>query len=139
MEAFDVGMINYAKYLIKKGRLFSPYYFNLIIGNIACAQPTLLHVGMMINDIPERSVISLGGIGNAQLPMNCVAVSMGYGVRIGLEDNIWYDDARTVLATNKTYLERIHNVIRSTNREMCGPSELRKKLGLKSGYGEYGC
>jgi hypothetical protein len=30
LEAFDAGMINYAKYLIKKGLLEPPYYFNLI-------------------------------------------------------------------------------------------------------------
>ena len=37
LEAFDLGMINYAKYLIRKGWVQPPYYFNLILGNIACA------------------------------------------------------------------------------------------------------
>ena len=31
LEAFDAGMINYAKYLIKKGILTPPYYVNLIL------------------------------------------------------------------------------------------------------------
>ena len=35
MEAFDLGMINYAKYLIRKELIIPPYYFNLILGNIA--------------------------------------------------------------------------------------------------------
>ena len=30
LEAFDVGMINYAKYLHKKGLINPPFYFNLI-------------------------------------------------------------------------------------------------------------
>jgi hypothetical protein len=38
LEVFDSGMINYAKYLEKKGLLQPPHYFNLIFGNIACAR-----------------------------------------------------------------------------------------------------
>ncbi|MFP3467853.1 3-keto-5-aminohexanoate cleavage protein, partial [Leifsonia sp. SIMBA_070] len=30
LEAFDVGMINYVKYLEKKGLIEPPYYFNLL-------------------------------------------------------------------------------------------------------------
>ena len=45
LEAFDVGMINYARYLEKKGLLEPPHYFNLLCGNIACAQADLLHAG----------------------------------------------------------------------------------------------
>ena len=44
LEVFDLGMINYAKYLEQKGLLEPPHYFNLIVGNIACAQADLLHV-----------------------------------------------------------------------------------------------
>ena len=42
LEVFDLGMINYAKYLIRKGFIKPPYYFNLILGNIACAQANML-------------------------------------------------------------------------------------------------
>ena len=50
LEAFDAGMINYAKYLEEKGLLVPPHYFNLLLGNIACAQADLLHAGIMIRD-----------------------------------------------------------------------------------------
>src|SRR5512133_3334346 len=33
LEAFDAGMINYAKYLIKRELIKPPYYFNLLLGN----------------------------------------------------------------------------------------------------------
>lgn len=138
LEAFDIGMINYAKYLIKKGLLKPPYYFNLIVGNIACAQADLLHAGVMLNDLPEDSVAALGGIGNAQLSINALAISMGYGIRIGLEDNIWFDAERTKLATNENYLLRAKGIATALDREICTPSELREILGLKKGFGEYG-
>jgi uncharacterized protein (DUF849 family) len=107
LEAFDVGMINYAKYLIKKGLLAPPYYFNLILGNIACAQPTLLHLGVMTNDLPAGSFWSVGGVGDYQLELNSVALAAGGGVRVGIEDNIWFDVDRTKLATNLELIERI--------------------------------
>jgi len=31
-----------------------PHYFNLLLGNIACAQADLLHTGVMIRDLPEK-------------------------------------------------------------------------------------
>ncbi|MCK4413385.1 MAG: 3-keto-5-aminohexanoate cleavage protein, partial [Candidatus Eisenbacteria sp.] len=101
LEAFDLGMINYAKYLIHKELIKPPYYFNLILGNIACAQATMLSLGLMINELPENSYWAVGGVGNSQLAMNAMALVAGGGVRVGLEDNIWYDEARTRLATNR--------------------------------------
>ena len=138
LEAFDVGMINYAHYLQRKGLLDPPFYFNLLLGNIASAQATLLHAGMMVNELPDASFWSLAGIGNAQLKMNSTAIAMGGGVRVGLEDNIWYDTQRTELATNTTLLERIHNLARVNERQIMTPAELRKQLNLKPGNGNYG-
>ena len=138
LEVFDSGMINYGKYMIRKGLLKSPYFFNLILGNIACAQADLLHVGMLLKDLPEGSLPILGGIGRAQLPMNAMAISMGYGIRIGLEDNIWLDEERTRYATNKDLLSRMHKISEAMERPICTASELRSMLKLKKGYGEYG-
>jgi uncharacterized protein (DUF849 family) len=138
LEVFDSGMINYAKYLITKNILSPPYYFSLILGNIACAQADLLHIGIMIRDLPEPSIFSLGGVGDAQLPVNSLAISMGYGVRVGLEDNLWYDRGRTKLASNLDLLLRVKELGRANEMEIMKPQEIRRILGLKSGNGEYG-
>ena len=107
MEAFDLGMINYAKYLIRKELITPPYYFNLILGNIACAQADMLGLGLMIRELPEGSIWSVGGIGDSQLGMNAMSLVAGGGIRVGLEDNIWFDKDRTKLATNRDLIERI--------------------------------
>ena len=138
LEAFDVGMINYAKYLAHKDLLEPPFYFNLLLGNIACAQATLLNAGMMINDLPDQSLWSLAGIGNAQLKMNSVAIAMGGGVRVGIEDNIWFDSHRTKLASNSELLQRINILTKANEREIMSPEEFRKYLNLKKGHGKYG-
>ena len=138
LEAFDSGMINYAKYLESKGLLQPPHYFNLLLGNIACAQADLLHAGVMIRDLPPQSYWSLAGIGDAQLPMNAVAIAMGGGVRVGLEDQIWYDRGRTRLARNTELLKRIHALAEANERTLMAPSELRQRLNLQAGNGDYG-
>ena len=131
-------MINYANYLAKRGLLRAPYYFNLLLGNIACAQADMLHAGVMVNDLPDDSYWSLAGIGDAQLPMNSMGVALGGGARVGLEDNIWYDRARTRLATNANLLERVHRLIEAHDRRVMTPCRLRELLALRPGNGEYG-
>jgi uncharacterized protein (DUF849 family) len=138
LEAFDAGMINYAKYLAKKGFLQPPHYFNLLLGNIACAQADLLHAGMMIRDLPPESYFSLAGIGNAQLMMNSVAIAAGGGVRVGLEDNIWYDPDLTRLAANGDLVRRIHRLADACERKVMSSGELRRRLTLEKGSGRYG-
>lgn len=138
LEAFDAGMINYAKYLEKKKLLEPPHYFNLIMGNIACAQADLLHAGLMIRDLPDHSVWSLAGIGNSQLVMNSIAIAFGGGVRVGLEDNIYFDARRTRLASNGELIKRIHNLAESNERKVMKSEELRKILKLNPGNGNYG-
>ena len=138
LEAFDAGMINYAKYLQRKGLLEPPHYFNLILGNIACAQADLLHAGIMIRDLPENSLWSLAGIGNSQLMMNALAIAAGGGVRVGLEDNIWFDSKRTRFTSNSDLLRRIHNLAEANERRIMTSAELRKLLNLQEGFGYYG-
>ncbi|MBR9844756.1 MAG: 3-keto-5-aminohexanoate cleavage protein [Algicola sp.] len=138
LEVFDAGMINYAKYLERKHLLQAPYYFNLLLGNIACAQADLLHTGVMINDLPKDSFWSLAGIGNSQLKMNSLAIAVGGGVRVGIEDNIWYDTARTKLATNSDLLERIHVIAKANERAIMTPEEFRSLMNLEPGNGRYG-
>lgn len=111
LEVFVLGMINYAKYLIKKNILGEKNYFNIMLGNISSAQNTLLHMGMMINDLPDNSYWSLAGIGAASYNTHLMAVASNSGIRVGIEDNIWLDRDRKKLATNSALLERAHKLL----------------------------
>jgi 3-oxoadipate:acetyl-CoA acetyltransferase len=129
LEAFDLGMINYAKYLISKNLIKPPFYFNLILGNIACAQANILSLGLMIKELPESSIWSAGGIGNWQLKMNAMALLEGGGVRIGLEDNIYFNNDRTVLATNINLVKRLATIAKALGKEPYSQKEAREVLG----------
>ena len=130
LEAFDVGMINYAKYLAHKGFITPPFYFNLILGNIACAQADAMSLGMMIDRLPDGSIWSAGGVGDAQLKVNVLGLVSGGGVRVGLEDNIWQSPAREVLATNTMLLSRINELAARLGITPATPVEVRNALGL---------
>ncbi len=130
LEAFDLGMINYSKYLIRRGLLTPPHYFNLILGNIACAQADMLHLGLMVKELPDHSIWSVGGIGDSQLKMNILSIISGGGVRVGLEDNIWYDVQRTKLATNYSLVERVVSIAKVMGFEPYTPNEARILFNL---------
>jgi 3-keto-5-aminohexanoate cleavage enzyme len=132
LEVFDLGMINYAKYLIKKGWIKPPYYFNLILGNIACAQANMLSLGLMISELPPGAIWSVGGVGDSQLRMNAMAIVAGGGVRVGLEDNIWYDEARTRLASNRDLVDRVLDIANAMGRQPFAQKTIREHLGLES-------
>jgi uncharacterized protein (DUF849 family) len=130
LEVFDLGMINYAKYLIRKKLIMPPYYFNLILGNIACAQADMLSLGLMVKELPENSIWSVGGVGNYQLKMNAMSLVAGGGVRVGLEDNIWYDEERKYLASNRELVERILFIAKALGRKPFTHKEAREVLDV---------
>jgi len=130
LEAFDLGMINYAKYLISKGLIRPPYYFNLLLGNIACAQADMKHLGLMVSELPPDSIWATAGIGDSQLKMNLISMLSDGGVRVGLEDNIWFDEERTTLATNYSLVQRIVRIAEVIGYRPYTLQETRKLLGL---------
>lgn len=138
LEIFDLGMINYFRYLVERGILEGPFYANILLGNIAGAQADLLHAGLLIRDLPAGTFWSLGGIGASQLTANTMAILSGGGVRIGLEDNLYWDGKRSRLTTNGELLTRIHEMAGIFGRKVMSSTEFRKKLNLEPGLGRFG-
>jgi uncharacterized protein (DUF849 family) len=130
LEVFDVGMVNYAKYLIQKGLLQPPYYFNIILGNLFSAQHTPADLSSIIQALPDQSYYSIGGIGNYQLGSNIAGVLYADGIRIGLEDNLYYDSERKQKASNVSLVTRILSVCDLYERPRYTCQELRELLDI---------
>lgn len=130
LEAFEVGMIDWAHYLIRKGVLRPPYYFNLLLGSRGTAALSPLNLGTMLAALPDGAIWSVAGIGRYQLRANVMALAAGGHVRVGLEDNIWMDGKRTDLATNPRLVERVVRIARELGREPATPAEAREIIGL---------
>lgn len=134
LECFDLGMINYGNFLIGKGLARGPYYFNLLFGNIAGMQPVDLHYKAALGSLPENSRVGIAGIGNYQLSACTWAIRHDLGVRIGLEDNIWFDRQNKTLATNVQLINYVHDIMKEEGKEWCRPAEFGE-LGFYNGYG----
>ncbi len=130
LEVFDLGMVNYLRYLIKKELVLPPFYVNVILGNIAGAQLNLGHASALLMDLPEKSHVSLGGIGRSQYDAHLVALALGLGARIGLEDNTWLDKERTSIASNSQLLRRLHRLMEISDVSLTTSAEFGA-LGFK--------
>lgn len=126
IECFDSGMLNYTNYLINKGILKGPHYINVILGNLYNGQADLATVASILAAKPKDSVMCFGGIGKDQLKANMLGLLYADGVRVGIEDNLYYKGR--MLATNGKLLQRIHRMMFDMDLEVMTPTEF-KNLG----------
>nr|WP_321268705.1 GNAT family N-acetyltransferase [uncultured Sulfurimonas sp.] len=130
LEVFDIGMINVAKYLERHNIIDGVKYFNILLGNLNTASATLGDLSHIYSSLPHNSIWAASGLGAFQLPMNMAAIIAGGNVRVGLEDNIYYDSKETKLTTNKELVERVVRLSGELGREISSPIQTRKRLGL---------
>jgi 3-keto-5-aminohexanoate cleavage enzyme len=131
LEIFEPGMIHKAKYLIKKGIIDGTKpYFNILYGSLGTSPLEPSIIAAMHPLLPENSVWSMAGIGNYQLDANILGMSLGGHVRVGLEDNIFFDREKVKLASNEELVERIVEVSKLLQREIATPEETRQIIGL---------
>lgn len=130
LEVFDTGMVNVAKYMERHGLINGVKYFNILLGNLNTASPTLEDLSHIYNSLPENSIWSGAGLGQFQLPMNMAAIIAGGNVRVGLEDNIYYDTKRQKLATNESLVKRLVNFGNELERPISTFKQTREMLDL---------
>jgi len=129
-EIFDFGMLDYAAYLRDHGLLGDPVYANILLGSLGTSAATPLNLALMVERLPAGATWAATGVGRFQAQVNRWAIAMGGHVRIGLEDNIWWDDDRTELATNVRLVERVVAIGRAMGRDPAEPAEIRTRLGI---------
>jgi 3-oxoadipate:acetyl-CoA acetyltransferase len=130
LEIFDAGMLDYAQYLRDRGVLSGPMYANILLGSLGTLAATPFNLALLVERLPPNATWAAAGIGRYQFRMNRLAIAMGGGVRVGLEDNIWFDDDRTELATNPRLVERLTRIARAMGREPATPSQVRQLLAI---------
>lgn len=130
IEIFDPGFIGNAKYYIKKGFIKAPGWFQLVLGVLGGSDATPEALLNLKNQLPEGALWSATGVGKGHLPILYTAIAAGAdGVRVGLEDNIYYDHG--VLATNEDLVARAVRVAKEFNRPVATPAQAREILGIK--------
>jgi 3-keto-5-aminohexanoate cleavage enzyme len=127
-EIFEVGMIQNAIQLVKKGYFSGHLHFDFVMGvpgAIPAKAENLIH---MIGQLPPKATWSVAAVGRWQLPMSTLGIILGGHVRVGLEDNIYYRKGE--LATNTQLVERVVRIANELGREIAKPDEARMMLQL---------
>ena len=130
LEVFEAGFINYAGHLIKRGVLTPPHYFNIILGSLGSAPLDLVGLGHMVGLLPAAAIWSVGGLGRFQLDANVMSIAAGGHVRVGLEDNIYFDREQRDLTDNLRLVTRIADIGRALGRAPATAVEARQMLRL---------
>ena len=130
LEVFEPGMLTFGQYLAEKGLIEPPWYVNVLLGNLGTSPATPGALASFLALLPPESVFAVAGIGRFQTAANLLGIASAGHVRVGLEDNIWWDRDRTALATNAQLVERVRRMADVAERPIATRAETRALLGL---------
>ncbi len=130
IEVFDAGMIAGARRLLRKGLIEEPLHYDFVMGVPGGISAGIRELTFLTESIPEGSTWTVAGIGRHELTLGTAAILMGGHVRVGFEDNIYYE--KGVLAeSNAQLVERIVKVAEIHRRPVATPDQARQILSLK--------
>ena len=129
LEIFDGGMIYTTLYYLKNGILKEPLHYQFIMGAPGGMAGTVNNLAYLKSLLPEGCTWSASGLGACHIPIMLAALSMGGHVRVGLEDNIYYE--KGVLAeSNAQLVARAARIIEAADMQVATPDEARAILGI---------
>ncbi len=131
IEIFDSGMIVTALRMQQEGKLDEPLHFQFVLGTPSGAPATHKSFLHLYEHISKKSTWSIIGIGKSHLPISMIGLTMGGHVRVGMEDNIYYDKG-TLATSNAQFVERIVRITKAYGREVASPDDTRTILGLRA-------
>jgi len=90
----------------------------------------MFDLSYMVKSLPPYANWAAAGIGRFQLKVNFASVLMGGHVRVGLEDNLYYDQEKKELATNVLLISRVVKFAHEIERKVATAKEAREMLGI---------
>lgn len=130
VEIFDTGMIGNSLHYLKTGVLKAPVHYQFVLGVGGGMPATIENLIYLTRMLPEDATWSALGVGKYHIPIMAAALLLGGHVRVGFEDNIYYD--RGVLArSNAQLVERAVRIAGEFNRPIATPADVREMFHLK--------
>lgn len=129
IEIFDSGMLNVTEHFVKTGHLPTPCHYQFCMGVPGAMPATVENLTYLVKRIPEGATWSAFGVGASHLPIMFAALALGGNIRVGLEDNVWYE--KGVPATNVRLVERAVRAVEVFGKKAATPAEAREILGIK--------
>jgi len=131
LEVFEPGMVSFGRHLADQGVLPEHCYVNILLGNLGTSALSPISLASFLAEAPPSWTWALAGVGRFQLDANAMAIAAGGHVRVGIEDNIWFDRERSVHATNPDLVARIARMAELAERPLATPADTRARIGLQ--------
>ncbi len=129
LEVFNDGHRNEVHGLLDRRRLADPVYATLIFGPGTLTRPRPRNFLTATDDLPDGAVFNTLGFGRHQLPFATMGLLFGGHVRVGLEDNVYYERG-TLAESNAQLVARVGRLAEELGREVASPAQAREILGL---------
>jgi 3-keto-5-aminohexanoate cleavage enzyme len=130
IEVFDSAMLFNAVHLAKNGQIKEPLHISFVLGVPGSLPASAKNLFFLYENLPPGCTWSVIAIGKRHVELSTMALALGGNVRVGLEDNVYYDYESKTLATNVQHVKRIKNIILAMGLEVATPSEARIMLSL---------
>ena len=129
LEVFNDGHINEVHGLLDRRELADPVYATLIFGPGGLTRPRPRNFLNAIDNLPEGTQFNTLGFGRHQLPFAAMGLLFGGNVRVGLEDNIYFERGR-LAESNAQLVERVVDLADVLGRPVATPTQAREQLSL---------
>ncbi|RXK51421.1 BKACE family enzyme [Halorientalis pallida] len=129
LELFNDGHINETHQLLERRDLDDPLCATLIFGSGTLTRPRPRNFLNAIDDLPEGTLFNTLGFGPHQLAFATMGILFGGHVRVGLEDNVYYERGE-IAESNAQLVERVAGVAETLGRPVATTEQAREILGL---------
>jgi uncharacterized protein (DUF849 family) len=133
LEAYDLGHLSMARFLIDEGTLRPPVRVQLVLGVLGGASAALEELFVLRERAhtilgTELATLSVAGLGYpAQLRHAAVALSLGMDCRVGMEDNLRVRRDRRA-QSNAELVEVAARLAEAVGRPLASSQDLRAQL-----------
>jgi len=127
LEVFNGGHLNESLRIWDD--LDDPPYVNLVFGGGTTTIPSPRNLLNMVENVPDDAEFNVLAFGPHQLPLTTMGVLLGGHVRVGLEDNLYYEKGQQA-ASNAQLVERTVRIAEELGRPVASTAEAREILGL---------
>jgi 3-keto-5-aminohexanoate cleavage enzyme len=129
LEVFNDGHLNEVHGLTERADLAAPVYATLIFGGGTLTPPRPGNLLNAVRNLPEGAAFNTLGFGPHQLPFATLGILLGGHVRVGLEDNVYFDRGELAVS-NAQLVERVASVAETLGRPVATADQAREILGL---------
>ncbi|MCF7790631.1 MAG: 3-keto-5-aminohexanoate cleavage protein [Victivallales bacterium] len=132
LECFDLSHVYSANLLVKEGLIEPPYHYSFVLNVPGAAKYDVETLGFFVRRLPESTCWTVIGIGGkAALEAHYGALALGGFMRVGFEDNIYFD--KGILAeSNAQLVERAAKISKAAGYSVATPADVREMFKLKN-------